>query len=66
MGLRKINTIGIQQANKVMHMSACAYNLKKLLKFVTKKTEIMANQAITCFSIVMKPFGAFNSFLSLR
>ncbi len=36
MGLRKINTIGIQQANKGMHMSAIAYNLKKYLKFITK------------------------------
>ena len=35
-GLRKINTIGIQQANKVMHLSAMAYNLKKYLKFITK------------------------------
>ena len=36
MGLRKINTIGIRQANKVMHLSAMAYNLKKYLKFITK------------------------------
>jgi hypothetical protein len=36
MGLRKINTLGIQQANKVMHLSAMAYNLKKYLKFITK------------------------------
>lgn len=36
-GLRKINTIGIKQANKVMHMSAIAYNLKKYLKFISKK-----------------------------
>ena len=36
MGLRKINTIGIKQANKVMHLSAIAYNLKKYLKFITK------------------------------
>jgi len=36
MGLRKINTIGLQQANKVMHLSAMAYNLKKYLKFITK------------------------------
>tara|TARA_B100000683_G_scaffold146229_1_gene141729 strand:- start:8 stop:1561 length:1554 start_codon:yes stop_codon:yes gene_type:complete len=33
MGMRKINTIGIQQANKVMMMAAMAYNLKKYLKF---------------------------------
>jgi len=37
MGLRKINTIGIQQANKVMLMAATAYNLKKYLKFIAKK-----------------------------
>jgi len=36
MGLRKINTIGIAQANKVMHLSAMAYNLKKYLKFISK------------------------------
>ncbi len=39
MGLRKINTKGIQQANKVMHLSAVAYNLKKYLKFITKKVK---------------------------
>lgn len=32
-GMRKINTRGIKQANKVMLMAATAYNLKKLLKF---------------------------------
>lgn len=31
MGLRKINTIGITQANKVMHLAAMAYNLKTCL-----------------------------------
>ena len=36
MGLRKINTIGIQQANKVIHLSAMAYNLKKYIKFIQK------------------------------
>jgi hypothetical protein len=39
MGLRKINTIGIRQANKVMHLSAMAYNLKKYLKFISKTVE---------------------------
>ena len=44
MGLRKINTIGIQQANKVMHMAEIVYNLKKYLKFISKniKTETKA------------------------
>ena len=39
MGLRKINTIGLKQANKVMHLAATAYNLKKLLKFISTKVE---------------------------
>jgi Transposase DDE domain./Transposase domain (DUF772). len=50
MGLRKINTIGIAQANKVMHMSATAYNLKKLMKFMSKTAETMTKQAIVLFS----------------
>ena len=36
-GLRKINTLGISQANKVMLLSATAYNLKKMLKFSEKR-----------------------------
>ena len=39
MGLRKINTIGIEQANKVMHLSAMAYNVKKYLKFTQKRVK---------------------------
>ena len=39
MGMRKINTIGIKQANKVMHMAAIAYNLKKYLKFTRDRVK---------------------------
>lgn len=39
MGMRKINTIGLGQANRVMHLSAIAYNLKKYLKFVQKRSK---------------------------
>lgn len=45
MGLRKINTIGIEQANKVMQMAATAYNLKKLMKFVKKDILTLAKEA---------------------
>jgi hypothetical protein len=38
--LRKINTIGIQRANKVMHLSAVAYKIKKYLKFINKKVKV--------------------------
>jgi len=44
MGLRKINTIGLGQANKCMHLSAIAYNLKKYLKFEQKKVKSGAGQ----------------------
>ncbi|GAA3523593.1 hypothetical protein GCM10022393_43080 [Aquimarina addita] len=46
MGLRKINTIGIKQANKVMHLSAIAYNLKKYLKFTQKRVKSGAGVAV--------------------
>tara|TARA_R110002050_G_scaffold260855_1_gene400724 strand:+ start:558 stop:836 length:279 start_codon:yes stop_codon:yes gene_type:complete len=39
MGLRKINTIGIRQANKVMHLSAIAHNLMKYLEFIEKRSK---------------------------
>mgnify|MGYP001828477436 FL=1 len=39
MGLRKVNPIGIQQANKVMQLSATAYNLKKYLKFIQNRVK---------------------------
>jgi hypothetical protein len=39
LGMRRVNTRGIKQANKCMLMAAVAYNLKKLLKFTTKKVQ---------------------------
>ncbi|MDO6811308.1 transposase [Zobellia galactanivorans] len=45
MGLRKVNTIGLEQANKVMHLSAIAYNLKKYLKFEQKRSKSGAGKA---------------------
>jgi len=43
-GMRKINTIGPKQANKVTHLSAKAYNLKKYLKFIEKRSKSGAGQ----------------------
>ena len=39
MGLRKVDTIGLAQANKCMHLSAIAYNLKKYLNFNGKRAK---------------------------
>ncbi len=63
MGLRKINTIGIKQANKVMHMSACAYNLKKLLKFTTKTAETVTNRATDQFLLFIAQLDLINPIL---
>ncbi len=52
MGLRKINTIGIEQANKVMHLSAMAYNLKKYLKFLSKTVKSDAKAMHHLFSLL--------------
>ena len=49
MGLGKVNTIGLAQANKCMHLSAMAYNLKKYLKFVQKRSKSGAGSLVFFF-----------------
>jgi hypothetical protein len=45
MALRKVNTRGINNANKGMLVAAMAYNLKKYLKFTQKRVETSALSA---------------------
>jgi transposase len=65
MGLRKINTIGIKQANKVIQMAATAYNLKKLLKFIKKDIQTLALEARVLFfhffGLPRAIFGQYNT-----
>ena len=51
MGLGKVITLGLEQANKCMHLSAVAYNLKKYLKFVQKRTKSGAG----CLTLLFSP-----------
>lgn len=44
LGMRKMNTIGIRQANKNMLMAAVAYNLKKYLRFEGKNVHKMITE----------------------
>jgi transposase len=64
LNLRRVNTRGIKQANKHVMMAALAYNLKKYLRFTSRKAKgmVMAMErehfslpkpAITCF---LQPF----------
>jgi transposase len=42
LAMRRVNTRGIEQANKCIIMSAVAYNLKKLLKWQSRKIKVLA------------------------
>ena len=46
MGMSRINTKGIKQADKCMTMSAVAYNLKKLMKWESKKPRWYVNMTM--------------------
>jgi hypothetical protein len=61
-GLRKINTLGMAQANKVMLLAATAYNLKKMLKFSDKNFRKVAKSAK---SFVFSQINLFRAILSL-
>lgn len=71
LGIKKINTKGLSNANKCLIMSAMAYNLKKLVKYRLKKIAI--SQVIMpkeLFELNLKPlaqvFQIFNPWRSDR
>lgn len=67
MGLRKMNTIGIIQANKVMLLAAVAYNIKKYLKFTRKLTETMVKAAqMTALSFFDQLWLYINRFMPIK
>ncbi|MGK7369297.1 MAG: IS1182 family transposase [Candidatus Halalkalibacterium sp. M3_1C_030] len=45
LGMRKVNTRGLRQANKILLMAAVAYNIKKYLKFTNKIALTNVNEA---------------------
>lgn len=70
MGMRKLYTKGIKNANKKMLMAATAYNLKKLLKHTTKRYKsaanavtagnLLANIKTTLYRLILSPFANTN------
>ena len=67
MGMRKINTRGIESANKVMLMAAMAYNLKKYMKFRVPDARNTALQIKTLFIAELEPIKAILSlFLNFK
>lgn len=61
MGLRRINTRGIGNANKVMLCAAMAYNLKKYLKFTKNKVESVAQSMQVATSSLLSHIWAIFS-----
>jgi len=68
-GLKRINTKGLELANKCMLMAATAYNLKKLLKKALKPAVAIQTQVIDylcdAFGIAKAIFGWQYAFISL-
>lgn len=59
LGMKRVNTKGIEQAGKCMIMSALAYNLKKLLKFRCPQVETAVKMMKKCPQNLLKmPFLA--------
>ena len=69
MGLRKVNTRGINNANKQFMMAAIAYNLKKYLKYETKVNQPQWSEQYTLATsvknVVLSLLGLRNAFLEL-
>lgn len=59
LGLRKVNTRGLQQANKVLLMAAVAYNIKKYLKFNCDKPHTMVKEAKLAASYFLRRIWAY-------
>jgi transposase len=56
LGMRRINTRGLKQAEKCMLMAAAAYNLKKLLKFQQKQIKVVAKVSEKCRNSIYTHF----------
>lgn len=53
LGMEKVNTLGIKQANKAMLMAAVAYNLKKYMKFDARQTQAMVNRMKNVIAFIL-------------
>ncbi|MBT6438826.1 MAG: IS1182 family transposase [Flavobacteriales bacterium] len=62
MGLRKINTRGIANANKVMLMAGTAYNIKKYLKFIKNDVESVVKNGVNALLQLFGEIGVVFGF----
>jgi transposase len=59
LGIRRVNTKGLTQANKCLTMAAVAYNLKKMLKYQPK----LIQESLQKVKMLLKSFNNSNSFV---
>jgi len=69
LGMKRVNTIGLHQANKCLTMSAVAYNIKKMMKTVTKSITVsvqaLKNEHKQVFEALTRAFNGFKAFILL-
>lgn len=69
LGMKKVNTIGLHQANKCLTIAAVAYNIKKMMKTVTKNITVsvqaLKNEHKQVFEAITKAFTALKVFILL-
>ena len=65
MNMKRLNTRGIQQANKHIIMAVLAYNLKKYLKFHSPKANSMNAQMENIREKVFSFFSIVNNLIKL-
>ena len=65
MGMKKVNTRGMAQAEKHVLMASLCYNLKKLLKYKPKKEQVHVNYGMLTGKFVQSSFFSFLDFLRL-
>lgn len=65
LNMKRVNTRGIKQANKHVLMAALSYNLKKYLKFISRKTATRLAALNSCLkSTVLSEFNGFKHYFS--
>ncbi len=65
LGIKRVNSKGLEQANKCLTMAAIAYNLKKILKYrgksIASDLNVLLNQLLVLLNLVNRPMQYYTS-----
>ncbi len=65
-GMRKVNVRGLAGANKCMHLAATAYNLKRLLKYTTRRAKGGMGALLCDLHLSCGPLGRYRAAPTVR